>query len=497
MTTNMPEFSSTISAKMAYGAASAILIVAALAYFALRGNLPFMPERSFTTCADCNLIMISLSNVGANHMSMYGYERMTTPRLDAWAKDAVVFNNMFVTSSWTLPVATSLFTGLYPYSHEVLDRGRDGASLKANLETLPEMLRDRGYRTAAFTGGLDYSLKNPHMKGFEIVDEARTEGPADLISGTKEFSSTLQKALGWIKKNSGDKFFLFLHGYNAHCPFVPSEDFRGTFSGELTDKVSINPAYCYRGYETSDDGKTVVNFRRLDREVENVKDLRVVPWEQATLSAEDIEFLKDSYDETIIWVDELIGDFLDSLDPSIADKTIVVIFSDHGEMFARGGRFGRAGAIRGTFYDDVLHVPLMVKAPNLPPGRVDGLVQIIDVMPTLLDMLGIADISVRQGKNLEPIIFGEKTLNEYVFAGSDFNFSEHTAPYTTKSSSESIRNTVWKLIREADLSSVTRELYNLKNDPGEMKNVIAEYPDVADELTNKLNEWNAYVKNFR
>src|SRR3989344_671609 len=159
----MPGPFHAISAKMAYGAASAILIVAALAYFALRGNLPFMPERSFTTCADCNLIMISLSNVGANHMSMYGYERMTTPRLDAWAKDAVVFNNMFVTSSWTLPVATSLFTGLYPYSHEVLDRGRDGASLKANLETLPEMLRDRGYRTPALTGGRGFSFEKPHM----------------------------------------------------------------------------------------------------------------------------------------------------------------------------------------------------------------------------------------------------------------------------------------------------------------------------------------------
>jgi len=100
-------------------------------------------------CKDCNLIMISLSNVSAEHMSLYGYERLTTPNLDEWAKDAVVFENAFTQTSWTLPAATSLFTSLYPYSHKIMNRFTDNF-LDENIQTLPELLSAQGYKTAAF-----------------------------------------------------------------------------------------------------------------------------------------------------------------------------------------------------------------------------------------------------------------------------------------------------------------------------------------------------------
>ena len=232
----------------------------------------------------------------------------------------------------------------------------------------------------------------------------------------------------------------------------------------------------------------------------NVKEFFDIPWEKVTLSVDDIQFITALYDEAILSVDELVGDFLNSLEPAVADKTIVVVFSDHGEMFARNGRFGRAGTIRGTFYDDVLHVPLIIKAPGLSPRRIDGLVQIIDVMPTLLDLLGIADSSARQGKNLEPLIFEGKEVNDVVFAGSDFNFGNHTAPYTIKSSSESVRGNEWKLIRETvlepDAPPVRLELYNIKDDSGETKNLIDVYPDIARKLGATLDTWSTYVKTY-
>ena len=150
---NKLNFLSRLSSTTIY-IAGAVIFLAVLGFAVFGGYFrSFGRESSFVNCPDCNLIMISLSNVGAEHMSLYGYERATTPRLDRWAEDAVVFKDTFVQSSWTLPVGTSLFTGLYPYSHGVLERQRAAASLQAGIETLPEIL-GTAVGTAAFTGGL-------------------------------------------------------------------------------------------------------------------------------------------------------------------------------------------------------------------------------------------------------------------------------------------------------------------------------------------------------
>lgn len=284
-------------------------------------------------CKGCNLIMISLSNVSAEHMSMYGYERITTPALDRWAKDAIVFKNAFTQTSWTLPVATSLFTSLYPYSHKIMDRFVDNV-LDKKIQTLPEILRDQGYKTAAFTGGLDYSNKFGHMRGFEDFWEAAHYGSAFSFAG---FKPTLDKALGWLAKNSKEKFFLFVHGYDAHCPFDPPERFKGIFSSRVGKNITVDNKLCLRGYKNSETGIYEAYYYKTGKDAHKI-----------ILTKDDITYLEDLYNEEILSADELVGNFLDTLDKTIRNNTLIVVFSDHGEMFAKHGRFGRAGGVRGN-----------------------------------------------------------------------------------------------------------------------------------------------------
>lgn len=432
-------------------------------------------------CKDCNVIMISLSNVSAEHMSLYGYERVTTPHLDAWAKDAIVFENAFTQSSWTLPVGVSLFTSLYPYSHGVTDRYENNV-LSENIKTFPEILRENGYATAAFTGGLDYSKTFGHMRGFnEIVQEGDdVDWPTDFAG----LSTAFLRAQEWLKKNEENKFFLFVHGYDTHCPFIPPEKFIGVFSKNKKD-TTIDTSQCLRGYRNNEKGEYKASYFKDEQQ-------------EVTLTQNDIDFLKDSYDEEILSVDSLVADFLQNLDEETVQKTIIVIFSDHGEMFAKHGRFGRAGAIRGTLYDDVLHVPLMIKIPQQTGVRVNKLAQIIDVMPTVLEVLDVHGDIGAQGKDLM-----SENANDHVFSGSEFNVGIFNSTYKQKSVNEAVRDYEWKLIHEVKFSDSgfvedeTFELYDIKNDKDELHDVINDRPDIADGLKSILNEWRVELKKIR
>lgn len=191
---------------------------------------------------DYNLIMISINNIGVEHTSLYGYKRKTTPNLDKWSRNALVFEDVFSQASWTLPVATSIFTSLYPYTHKVMDHYH-GNLLDKNVKTLPEILRDNNYKTAAFTGGLDYKNFFGHMKGFEITENNNN------FSG---FKITLTQAKEWLTKSSDKKFFLFIHGYDAHPPFEPPKQFEGIFSNPKGKNITIDHRFTLRGYRNSE-----------------------------------------------------------------------------------------------------------------------------------------------------------------------------------------------------------------------------------------------------
>lgn len=440
-------------------------------------------------CSGCNLIVISLSNVSAKHMSLYGYERLTTPNIDKWAKNAFVFENAFTQSSWTLPVGVSFFTSLYPYSHGIMNRITNNV-LGENIQTLPEILKSNGYRTAAFTGGLDYAQGFGHMRGFDEINEegADSSWPTNFAG----FDNTFHEATSWIAKNSNNNFFIFLHGYDTHCPFVPPVNFKGIFSSTKL-KPTVDNTLCVRGYRDTGTGSYDAYYYKDGQQ-------------KVILGQDDIKNLEDSYDEEILSVDNLLSDFLGSIEKKILDKTIVVIISDHGEMFAKHGRFGRAGAIRGTLYDDVLHIPLIIKLPGVEGRKIDGLVQIIDVMPTLLKFLDIPyKNNTLSGKDLSPLIKGnEENINKYIFAGSEFKVDLVDFVYNEKSINEVIRDKKWKLIHEVIfnkkdetvVTSETYELYDVSHDPNELENLINKEEKVAENLKTQLKVWADSARGF-
>jgi arylsulfatase A-like enzyme len=452
------------------------------------------PLARAATPKDWNVILISMNNVGAEHMSLYGYKRKTTPRLDEYAKSAYVFDHAYTPSSWTLPAATSLFTSLQPYSHQVMDRW-EGNLLNDGIPTLGEILKGHGYVTGAFTGGLDYRPTFGHLRGMD---------DASLNMDFTHFDTSFAQATRWLTYHKNQKFFLVVQGYDAHPPFKPPAPFRGTFSGTPRGPIKVSSKFALRGFKNGDKYIASYIWEESDPRKRAMLDIAYPPEKRTViLTQADMDYLRDLYDDTVLSVDSRVADFLAGIDPKVLEKTVVIIESEHGEMFGKHGRFGRAGTVRGTLYEDVVHVPLIIHVPGTQGGRVAGLTQLIDVAPTLLDLLGIPSPSDFEGKSLVAMMNGGPPVNPYAYAGSLFNVGtdrkgRHNPFFSESSENESIRDDRWKLIHEVlyaspqgrTVTSETWELYDLQGDPDEQKDVAAANPDEVKKLEALLLSWN-------
>ena len=457
--------------------------------------------RSKLVCKDCNIILITMTNLRYDHMSGNGYSRPTTPNLDAFGKESLVFDNAFAHSSWTLPEGMSIYTGLYPYQHGIMNR-YDGSKLSPDIPTLIDILNSNGYQTAAFTGGFDYNpefgLTNRFIeykecaKG-EAVFYPRQQGPR--VSNTSEygqFNCTIPEAINWLKRNYNNKFFLHVQGFDAHCPFSQK-------GGKTYDNYTGNIDYSDCLW-TFDRTKPVIKDGKTFYPVYSAK----TGTSSAVLLGErDVDHLIAIYDEAITFADGLIGRLLYEVkNMGLNDKTIIIFTSEHGDMFGKNGRFMRGGPLRGTFYDDVLHIPLIIKNPKLTAKKINGLVGHADVMPTLLDFLGLQQFTtagksqVRLGKSLLPLILQNQEINEYIFAGSKFTPADNNPYFFKKTRVDAVRNKQWKLIEETIFDSAmqnafsqTIELYDIINDKEELYNLASTKKNIVNDLNSKLSPW--------
>lgn len=409
-------------------------------------------------CNDCNVIVVAYDAVQAAHVSGLGYERQTTPTLDKLASGGFSFTNAFDAASWTVPSYMSVFTGLYPTEHKAVNKftvfNKDQKvianleKLSPNVETLAQVFKANGYITGGFTGDAGVHSQFGYGKGFDIYKNNETFG---------SIATSSAEAISWLKENKDKKFFMFLHGYDAHGQFKVADNYKGIFA---------NPAY--KG-----------PYKGTPQEQSALREKGIADG-KLTMTQADIDFWRAWYDSKIRDEDDRFADFMTQLNQmDLTKKTIIIAISDHGTEVMEHSRFDHGH----TLYDELVHVPMIFSIPGLKGGaKIDGQVSLMDIAPTLINILGLKvdkqyNSQIR-GVSLLPYIKGEPAKGHDVFIETDYR------DYTHKRAIRTVDG--WKLILTMETGQ--KELFNLKDDPHELKNVADANPKIVFDLTEKINK---------
>ncbi len=385
-----------------------------------------------------NVLIYLIDTLRADHLGVYGYDRPTSPNLDRFAEDAVVFTDARAQSSWTRTAVVSTLTGLYPKAHGV--RGREDA-LAPSVATLAEVLRSAGYETAGFITNGNVSAGFALDQGF---DSYRYLGESRQRTSVHQLSDRLnERVFRWLDLRAAGEapprpFFLYVHATDPHAPYTPPSPFRERFA------AGVDPA------------------------VGSLERVRETFLGRAEAPAGTRQALIDLYDAEIAFNDHQLGALLDYLRRlELYDDTMIVLLSDHGEEFLDHGKWEHGK----TLYVEQLHVPLIIKLPGSRAAgrRPASVARQIDVMPTVLDTLGLPPPPGLDGASLLP------RLGDAVPAGDPASFAELSIG---KLRLRSVADRGFKLI--ADASQHHRqprlELYRVHGDPGESRELAAEHP---------------------
>jgi len=471
-------------------------------------NTPPQPFNNY------NVVLIFIDTLRADHLSCYGYHRKTSPNIDKLAKESFVFEQNFTPVTYTLPSFMSIITSLYPNSHGVLDICKD--KLSPRVITLAQILKAYGYKTAWF--GPDNPCLSAEV-GFGLgVDDFSNAGDSqNLLESRKNIFS-------WLDKNKDKKFFLNFHTYKVHIPHFPSGKYKQRFTriknmdGVMEDKEEFQWRFIKQIIK-----KELLQNKKLTNEIIGEDFLNqlilagMLNWDRDQIvdfffnsgSKERMEkfsalqtyaywyrinftdpavnlYFQSLYDADILEYDEeVIGPVISRLKAlNLYDKTIIIIFADHGEEFYEHKRYGHGGDL----YDETTHVPLIIRVPWIKEDRrIKELTQTVDIMPTLLDLLEIPIPHQAQGKSLIDLMNNKKSLplHEYVF-GNTHGIS-------------SIRSKEWLLVLNQDGRPrlKPKELYSLRSDPKEQKNVYYQNQDVALKLESELKKWEASLPSYK
>ena len=346
------------------------------------------------------IVFVSIDTFAARHLALYGYERATSPELERFRRDAVLFERCFTNAPWTLPSYLSVMSGLYPRAHAVGQEFQAGSDigpddlwqLADNRWTLAEALRARGYRTAGFVDTLWLSPRYRVNQGFDNYNGegamARFEDPHAHIEHIVE-----RLVPRWLATNdAAHPPFLFLHALDAHGPYLPNEPFRDVFAGKLAEERTEVPAGSInQTYRTMPSWMS-----RTTQPDERIPEEPTVPLEEVVAR----------YDESLLKVDAYLGKLFAHLrERGLYDGCVIVVTGDHGEHFGPG-MYGH-----GLMQESVLHVPLLLKLPaNAHAGEsVSAPVALVDVYPTLLALAGIPpDASRLHGTSLLALLGGAR-----------------------------------------------------------------------------------------
>ncbi len=360
-----------------------------------------------------NILLVTLDTTRADHLGCYGYAPARTPRLDRLAREGVRFARAYCPAPLTLPAHCSIMTGLDPVAHGVRNNGR---SLPAGIKTLAEILKGKGYATAAFVSAFSVDSRFGLDRGFDVYDDTfRPDLPFKTLNAERRAEETFARFSRWLDGGTAGRFFGWVHFYDPHWPYDPPAPFKEEFGGR-------------------------------------------------------------PYDGEIAYMDRTVGALLDRLaEKGLLEKTIVVVAGDHGEGLGDKVEIGH-----GIFlYEETLRVPLILYNPEVfrRPKVVESQVRLIDVAPTLLEILGLEDEAAgMKGQSLAAWIGGRSrrdldSLVETFYPRDNFGWSEMVGLVSAR----------WKFIQ-----APRPELYDLGKDPGERQNLYGTSAGKVGEMKARL-----------
>lgn len=395
-----------------------------------------------------HLILISMDTVRADHLGCYGYSRRTSDRLDAFARRGALFWNCVSASSWTVPAHMSIFTGLSPAAHGCTYYPNPGR-LDPHVETIQRILQRNGFRTGAFTGGGYLSERYGMFEGFDTFSSRGTH-----------FRHNIPDALKWVDAGEGAPMFLFLHGFDAHKPYLPPREYRKRFTRGNSGKYPV-ARFCKPGFDRPSDA--------------------------------NVAYVVAQYDAEIAAASDDVADFLDQLaQRGVLQDALVIITTDHGDEFYEHNNCDHVHSL----YDELIRAAWIMVGPSVPRAVVRDHVGTIDILPTILEIFRIRTDLRFQGVSRVPLLATHPSAGEdplYAFTGRDSD------PYHLAC----VRTGRWKLITDLTAGSPNPacrlcvdgghaepqlQLFDLLEDPGEQRNIAGAYPEFAQELLGHLRD---------
>jgi len=395
-----------------------------------------------------NVILISIDTLRADHLSCYGYFRKTSPNIDSFVSDAVLFKNAISQAPETAPAHMSIFTSLTPAVHKVRSFHENVTfkRLDEQIETLPVVMKKNGYLTIGLHGGGNVAGELGFDKGF---DTYRDEW--GVLSSLTERIDGVRKAIKESKEKN-KPLFLFLHHYICHDPYLNApEKFGLHFLSKKADGLPVRREDILR----SDDFLTVRNSF----------------WKNVNLNnPRHRNHIISLYDGGVYYSDYLFGKLIETLkEENYYDNSIIILLSDHGEEF-----YEHQDNLHWRLFIETLHVPLICKFPAGMYGKriIYDLVRTLDVMPTLFDFLGVKTDNFMQGISFLPLLTKKGDYHPLV------------AGYSSQSTyDESVRFIKDAFIYSNQPSKGTDEwLFDAGNDPQEKNNLASANPEIIDRM---------------
>lgn len=387
-----------------------------------------------------NVVLVVLDAARADHFGCYGYPRDTTPNCDRLAREGVVLENHFTHAVETKPSTASLFTSEFPDTHLAYAERLP----PKGAFTLAQGFRGAGYHTVLFSqNGYASPMWGLGLEFHEAFHKPQLAAAGHDVPDMWRPEALLEQIGPWLQKRPRQPFFAYVHFMPPHDPYIPPLDMYYRFYEQTPPQAWRSP----------------YPFEKVELEARR----RQKPWDQ--------RLYLNRYDSNLLYADWAVGQLVQMLQQTgMLDRTLLIITADHGEGFGEHGYLGHVTSA----YDESTHIPLIMRFPgaNAPTGTVTGLTQVVDMLPTLYDLLGIAVPKEGiQGHTLLPLMAGDKKeVNDYVFcrtAGVPPSYSVRSHRY------------LLLLYQGGKL----RALYDLENDPRAIDNIADKQPQVVAEMT--------------